>query len=373
MAGRRVLIVGGGIAGLAAATALRRAGADVDLVELGTSWTVAGTGIIQQANVVRAMARLGFKEEFLAAGFAVNRQRSYDQRGNLLADIVLPRLAGFDYPAMLGIARGALHQLLLAAATRAGTRISLGVGVEQLREAVGGVHVHCSDGSAQRYDLVIGADGMHSRTRATLFGDRYQPVATGQGAWACLLPRPSALDCLLTMTGPQGNCGACPLGDETMYLYLTSVEPLGASYPQERLPALLRERLEPYGEPMAGWRAAIRDPLDIYFRTLETLLIPEDWYRGHVLLIGDAAHTCVPHLGQGAGLAIEDAVVIAEELARDQSVPQALQRFMDRRRERVQFIAGLAAGLARAELAGEGEADRAAMLHRLFDVTARPI
>jgi 2-polyprenyl-6-methoxyphenol hydroxylase-like FAD-dependent oxidoreductase len=373
MAGKRVLVVGAGIAGLSAAAALRRQAIDVDVVELGHSWVVSGTGILQQANVVRAMAILGFSEEFLTAGFGFNRSRHYDRQGTLLAETVLPRLAGFASPAMIGISRPALQQMLLAAATRAGARIKLGVSVAELRAAVGGVHVTCTSGTSQRYDLVIGADGLHSRVRHLVFGDHYHAQQLPQAMWSCVIPRGEDIDCLMMQTAPQGHCGVCPLSPDEAYVYLTSNHVPDSDVPRAALPALMRTRLADYSGPVAQLAARIADDVTITCRRLETLCITEDWYRGHVLLIGDAAHACAPHLGQGAGMAIEDAVVLAEEMGRDQGIGAALAQFMVRRRARVQYIWQASEELAAAEIAGDAGIDRRALYQQMVDRTAQPI
>lgn len=373
MAGRRVLIVGAGIAGLTAAAALRRQSIDVDVLEIGHSWTVSGNGIQQQANVVRALAGLGFRDEFVAAGFGFSRVRNYDREGRLVAETVLPRLAGFDSPAMIGIGRGVLHRLLQAAATRAGARVHLGTSVASIREVVGGVHVVLTDGTAQRFDLVVGADGLHSRVRHQCFEESVVPQQLDQSLWSCLVPRPVELDGLMVQSGVNGHCGACPVSPTQAYVFVTAAADPGSDPSRRLLPARMRELLAGYEGAVGALRELVTDEVAVSFRRLETLLVARDWFRGHVLLIGDAAHACAPHLGQGAGMAIEDAVVLAEEMGQAQPVGQALVRFMDRRRERVEFVWRASQQLALAEIAGDARVDRRALYQQMIDVTARPL
>lgn len=372
MAGRRVLVVGGGIAGLAAAAALRRQAIDVDVLELGHSWVVAGSGIQQQANVVRALAGIGFRGEFIAAGFGFSRMRSFDMQGRLAAETVLPRLAGFDCPAMIGIARPALHRLLLAAASRAGARVQLGCSVAQLQPEGEGVRATLTDGSRRDYDLVVGADGMHSRVRHQVFGERFAPRQLDQVVWSCMLPRPPELDCLEVQAGPHGHCGACPVSADQAYVFLTAARGDGGGPVRGQLAGQMRALLSAYRGPVASLGAKVDEGSQLVCRPLETLLLPGDWHRGAVLLVGDAAHGCAPHLGQGAGMAIEDAVVLAEELARDQPVAAALRRFMERRRERVAFVWQASERLAAAEIAGDPGFDRRALYQQMIDVTSQP-
>jgi 2-polyprenyl-6-methoxyphenol hydroxylase-like FAD-dependent oxidoreductase len=143
--------------------------------------------------------------------------------------------------------------------------------------------------------------------------------------------------------------------------------------PRTALPALMRTRLADFDGPVAALAARVGDDVTITCRRLETLLIAEDWHRDHVLLIGDAAHACAPHLGQGAGMAIEDAVVLAEEMGRDQGVGTALAQFMARRRARVEYIWRTSEELANAEISGDAGIDRRVLYQQMVDRTAQPI
>lgn len=374
---KKVLIVGGGIGGMCAAIGLRRNNVTVDMVELNPNWADisahGGTGIIQQANVVRAMAQLGIAKEFLAAGFPYNKTRSYDTQGNLLQEIAAPRLAGHDYPAMLGISRPALHVVLYNAAQAAGTHIKVGTTVNRIQQSAASVSVGFSDGSEGNYDCVIGADGLYSKVRPMVFGEQYVPVYQGQAVWRYNLPRPAEMDCLATQIGPNSNAGVCPMTQDTMYLFLTSNEPGKPRMPEDKLAELMRERLQGYGGFIAQLRDKITDSSKVVYRPLESVLVPNPWYRGRVALIGDAAHGATPHLGQGAGMAIEDGVVLAEELSKDQPIEKAMNRYMERRWERAKFIWETSVGICQSEVAGKKDIDRPGLIRKMLEVTSAPI
>lgn len=368
----RVLIVGGGIAGLAAAIGLRRVGIEVDLIERNPAWSVAGIGIIQQSNVVRAMAQLGVVDEFLQAGWCFNYTRAYDAAGQLLAQIDAPRLTTHDYPAMMGVARPALQRVLADAARRAGARLRIGVEVLHIASTEQGVRVTDSEGGDLSYDLIVGADGLYSQLRQLLWPELPPPAYTGQAVWRYNLPRPAELDCLATQTGEHANAGVCPVSAEGMYLFVTSGEPGNPRMPNEQLATRMRERLAGFGGFVAQLREQIVDPAQVVYRPLEAILVPRPWYRGRVVLIGDAAHAMTPHLGQGAGMAVEDAVVLAEELACGGAMDAMLERFMQRRWERVQFIWDGSVGIGRAEIEGR-RVDRAGVVRQMFELTSQPI
>jgi 2-polyprenyl-6-methoxyphenol hydroxylase-like FAD-dependent oxidoreductase len=181
------------------------------------------------------------------------------------------------------------------------------------------------------------------------------------------------VDQLLTVAGPCGNAGLCPLANDLMYMYLTSQEPGNPRLSRDALPELYRQRLEPFGGIIAQLRGQITDPDAIVYRPLEYFFLPSPWYRERVVLIGDAAHATTPHLGQGAGMAIEDAVVLAELIAGDGSVAQQLARFMERRFERCRFIAENSLLMGEWEMQNRDQAERFALARRMVEITSRPI
>ncbi len=345
-----VLIVGGGIGGLCAAIALRRQGIAVDLVELKTEWTVYGVGIIQQSNVVREMHRLGLLDAYLDAAYAFEDVAIYTTHGQQLARIPGQRLAGPNYPANVGISRRALHKVLSETAIALGTQVRLGTSVESFEQDTDGVDVLFSDGRQGRYALMVGADGLFSKVRGLLFGDSYQPHFTGQSVWRYNFPRAAGIDHLANYQGPSGNAGLVPLADDLMYLFTTSHEPGNPWMEPATLAEGLRERLAGFGGLIGELREQIQD-----------------------LLIGDAAHATTPHLGQGAGMAIEDAVVLAEELMAGGSLEEQLQRFMGRRFERCKFISDMSLLAGEKEVQRDPSFDRIGLVKQMLEVTARPI
>ncbi|MBH3411354.1 FAD-dependent oxidoreductase [Pseudomonas putida] len=368
-----VLIVGGGIGGLCAAIALRRKGIAVDLVELKTEWTVYGVGIIQQSNVVREMHRLGLLDAYLDAAYAFEDVAIYTTEGQQLARIPGQRLAGPDYPANVGISRRALHKVLSETAIELGTQVRLGTSVERVEQDDSAVNVLFSDGSHGRYGLMVGADGLFSKVRGLLFGDRYQPRFTGQSVWRYNFPRAAGIDHLANYQGPSGNAGLVPLADDLMYLFTTSHEPGNPWMQPATLADGLRQRLAGFGGLIGELRAQIVDSADVVYKPLEAVFVDEPWYRGRVLLIGDAAHATTPHLGQGAGLALEAAVVLAEALTAGGHLEAQLQRFMARRFERCKYISEMSLLAGEKEVQRDPSFDRIGLVKQMLEVTARPI
>ncbi|WPP02054.1 FAD-dependent oxidoreductase [Pseudomonas sp. HR96] len=369
----KVLVVGGGIGGLCAAIALRREGVAVDLVEIKSDWTVYGVGIIQQSNVVREMARLGVLDRYLDAAYSFEDVGIYDLEGNPLARIPGQRLAGPQYPANVGISRLALHQVLSGSAIELGAQIRLGLTVESLEQDDEGVDVLFSDASRGRYDLVVGADGVYSKIRSLLFGDKYRPRFTGQAVWRYNFPRDPSIDHLASYMGPAGNAGLVPLSDTLMYMFSTSHEPDNPWYPPEQLAPLMRQRIANIGGLVGSLREQITDSRQVVYKPMEVVFVDEPWFKGRVLLIGDAAHATTPHLGQGAGMAIEDALVLSMELVAGGSLEQKLGRFMQRRFERCKFISEKSVLAGDREMARDASFDRIGLTRQMLHLTAEPI
>ncbi|MHC5264322.1 FAD-dependent monooxygenase [Streptomyces sp. UC4497] len=336
----RILIIGGGIGGLSTAIALGRLGLDVDLIEKNAQWDVYGVGIIQPGNALRALDALGVAEECVAQGHPVLGMRSWRADGTtLLTDQPFPPILP-GLPPNNGITRRRLHDTLLSAAQNAGVDIRTGVTASRLEQTTEGVDVSFTDGRERGYDLVVAADGLYSQTRAAVFGEEYRAKFTGQVCWRYNMPRIPELDRLWTYRGSRGTAGFCPLGPDLMYLLAIEKVPEGqpVRLPREGLAAVFRERLAEYGGAVAEHRELIVDDDAVVYRPVENVLLPPPWHRGRVLLIGDAAHGTSPHCGQGGAQAIEDGVVLAEEIAKGASVPDVLTGFMRRRYDRCRTI-----------------------------------
>ena len=339
---KNALIVGGGIGGLSAGVALRNAGLDVDLVELNQEYNVYGVGIIQPSNALRALDTLGLADECIRQGSPYNHFNMGLADGTPIGISGTPGLG--HLPAHNGISRRVLHEVILEGATAAGVNLRMGLTVNALDESDTGVTATFTDGTTKQYDLVVGADGINSRVRKLLFGDAYKPRYTGQSVWRYAFDRIPELDNALMYFGRKTKVGLVPMTHDRMYMFCVTAEGDNFFIPEEQLVPRLKAHLAEYPAPViANLIDQITDPKLVICRPLETILVPKPWYKGRVLLIGDAVHGTIPQLGQGASLAIEDAVVLGELLGNESDLTTVFEQFMARRFDRCKMVVDVSA------------------------------
>ena len=366
-----ILIIGGGIGGLTSAIALCRAGHRVDVIEKDPDWAVYGVGIIQQSNVVRAMDQLGLLDDYVAAGFGFDQVEVFIPNGTRVATIPSPRLVE-GYPANIGIGRRALHKVLGDRAKQAGATIRLGLTATGFDDRADALRVTFSDGSTGRYDCAIGADGLYSTTRAAIFPDAPAPEFVGQAVWRYNFPRADDVISLCAYEGPIG-IGLVPLSDSLMYMYVTTPEPGNPRYPREGLAAAMRAKLAGQSPRIAALAEQITNDDEVVYKPLECLLIEGPWHRGRVVLLGDAVHATTPHLGQGGGMAIEDSIVLAEELGRAATLDEAFTAYRDRRFDRCRYIVEQSRAISHGQTGQGPRLEQGAATHEMTVRVAEPI
>lgn len=329
-------IVGGGIGGVAAAMALERAGMEATVYERAPELREVGVGMMLWPNATRVLRELGLLEK-VAALSGPNRNFLVRARaGAILMDIALGH---FEVPALC-----TRRSDLLAALTSAlpAGRVRLGHEFQSLEHRKSGTALNFTTGNGAtvgaEHDVAIGADGLRSRVRAQLFGIHH-PIFRGYTIWRGL----ARIDCHVPpgsnseTWGPGKRFGILNTGGGRFTWYATAnTKSDHIDAPEGRRHELLR-MFKGWHEPVESLIEATEE--GAILRNGAYDLAPlKHWGLGRITLLGDAAHPCTPNLGQGGGMALEDALVLAKSLSSEASVEAALRRYEAMRRRRTRHV-----------------------------------
>lgn len=340
LSGRRITVLGGGIAGLAAATALALRGAQVTLLEQATAIREVGAGLQISPNGVAVLSALGLGQEIARIGERGRQVRLRDyRRGRAVLSLDLTRAAGPFY----FVHRADLVEMLTGAARAAGVKIRLLHRVTEARPGDDGTCLVTAQGATMPGGLVIGADGLHSVLRGALNG-KVAPDFTGQVAWRAVVPATGPVPPVATVyMGPGRHLVSYPLRGGSQ-VNIVAVEERRAwteeSWTQTDDPGNLRAAF-------AGFAPEVRELLDrverVHLWGLFRHPVAAHWHHGGVAaLIGDAAHPTLPFMAQGANMALEDAWVLTATLSAHDDRSAALAAYQAARRARCARIVAAA-------------------------------
>jgi 2-polyprenyl-6-methoxyphenol hydroxylase-like FAD-dependent oxidoreductase len=351
------LVVGGGITGSVLSLALASRGVRVDLVEISPVWHGVGHGITVQGNALAALAKVDVLDEILKRGVPFDQLRMRQADGSLIAEVPTPRTGGPGLPATLGALRSDLQAVLCERVYAAGVNVRLGLTVRALAQDARQAYAEFSDGTAGRYDLVVGADGIRSAVRA-LLGITTVPQPTGMSIWRVVADRPAEMDCAeVYYGGPRYKAGYSPISAGQCYAYILDTDGTLRDFGDQPAWELMYKRSAGYGGTWGTIRETIGPDSDVSHTRIEWLLVDDPWYRGRIIVIGDAAHACPPLIAQGAAMCAEDAVVLAEIVTGDRPLEVALPAFMSRRMPRVEVVVRNSMRLVRWEMGLESHTD----------------
>jgi 2-polyprenyl-6-methoxyphenol hydroxylase-like FAD-dependent oxidoreductase len=370
---RNSLIVGGGLAGLAAALSLARHGVRVQVIDQASAWPATGAGLTLGAATLRALQQLGVLEQVMRRGHTHEGIQVCDVMGHPLRFIASPPLVDAQVPGAGGILRSVLHDILLEQAREQGIGLQLGLSVNNLVMKHDGVQVHLSDGDVQHWDLVIAADGLSSQHRTKYFPEAQPARFTGQGCWRVVLPRPSDLANRHFFLGGRCKLGLTPVSHDQMYLFLLEHVPTNPWRDPQTQHLVLRDLLADYGGQLVQIRDNLGPDSGIVYRPLESHFLGQAWHRDRLILIGDAAHATTPQLAAGAGMGIEDGLVLGQELGRSQTLPQALQAFMQRRHDRCRMVVNNSLRIGELEVEGASPEAQTDLVNTSLRLLAEPI
>jgi 2-polyprenyl-6-methoxyphenol hydroxylase-like FAD-dependent oxidoreductase len=330
---RTAIVVGGGIGGLATAVALLRRGWTVDVLERAPAFAEVGAGLSLWPNALRALDALGLGEQVRARALVETEAGVRRKSGHWLARTDTDEVAR-RYGPLVMIHRADLLDTLRAAVPAATLRA--GTTATEVTATRAAVEVGHSAGTS-RADLVVGADGIRSAVRRSVWPDAPEPRYAGYTAWRLVAEPGQRVTAGGETWGRGERFGLAPLSDGRVYVYATANRPAGEHCPDGELTEL-RRRFGKWHDPIPAVLAAASE--DAVLRNDIADLPPLTTYvSGRAALLGDAAHATTPNMGQGACMALEDAVVLAALLDAHPTVEAALEAYDTQRRPRTQRIA----------------------------------
>ncbi len=331
----RILIVGGGIAGLSLAIALRRRGLYPEIIERADSWPTSGAGLYLVGAATRALGHLGLADAVIDVGVGIRRQTFRDSDGSQLAEVDVHKY-WHACGACLGVSRTALHRVLVQhieeLPVRFGTTL-LAVQQDGTRASV-----HFADGSIESYDLVVGADGIRSSVRRLTIGES-EPRFRGQIGWRFIARRTTEtpVEGWTVYLGAGSAFLLMPIGDDALYCYADRIASSPDAEPPTGDVARLRERFHRFASPVRAILDQLESADQIHRSPIEEVA-QEAWGSGQVVLIGDAAHAMSPNMACGAAMALEDALVLADIVAQPGLAADIVPELVRRRSARVDWV-----------------------------------
>ena len=380
---RKALVIGAGIAGPITAILLKRAGIDAEIFEAWPRSTGIGGGLQIAPNGMHVLAEAGLASDMIRRGAVAEAIEFYSQSGAKLGTVNRNMKERFGQPAV-NMRRSVLNEAVLAKADAADIEVSFEKRLVRIEDrADQPIVAYFADGSSAEGDFLIGADGVHSAVRNHVVTDAPKPFDLDLVSFGGFVPR-SLLESartppsLIMTVGQSGffGYGFCNSDPDTGAMCWSTMPTHGIDAATFRAmdQEALRRHLRRYH---AGWHAPIPQLIDalqeiVVSASLDLATLP-NWSRGRALLIGDAAHATSPHAGQGASVALEDALRLARLLQEEAETGAAFANFESERRGRVERIVALARrnGNQKREFSRTGAWFRDQMLKLVLPLNAR--
>ncbi len=329
-----ILIVGGGIAGLMLSIMLERKGYNITLVEQATEWKPIGGGITLTLNGVKILQDIGLLDVILPYANEIRHINITDQQGKKLSSFNLDGYA-VSYAKTFTVLRHDLHSALIR--RLANTRVCLGTSCTAIINEGNKVKVSFTNKQSGIYDLVVGCDGINSFVRRTLFSNNVNKYC-GYASWRFIAVGVEVQQNTLTeMWGVGKRFGIVPLRDNKVHCF-ASVTALQNSAANRNISVGdFKGLFSGFAGYVPDLINALKKNSDLMYNDLEDVCLKK-YYKGRVVLIGDAAHGMTPNMTQGASMAIEDAIVLAENLTDRSAIEKSLEHFQAARWHRTRSV-----------------------------------
>lgn len=371
---KNVLVVGGGITGTVAAVALAQKGVKVTLAEISPKWFGVGHGITLQGNALRSFKNIGALDRILEKAHGFNDIAMYHASGQLLQRMEVAHTGGDDLYSTMGALRSDVQTVLVDMIHELGVEVRLGTSLESYENKGDVVEVTFNNGNKEEFDLVIGADGIKSKTRK-MVGITHDKKSSGLGIWRVVTKRTPEMDCSAVFHGGEEyKAGYTPISKDLCYAYVLTKPQRpdnGLSDVEE-----MKRLMSSYHGPFDFIRENINEGDYMNFQEIEWLFVnDEPWHDGRVVVTGDAVHACPPVIAQGGAQCSEDAWVLAEMVTQPGDINEILTAYQARRLPRLTVVVEASLQLVDWEIHPETEGANPGMLmgKSLAQLAAMPV
>lgn len=332
----KILIIGGGIAGLTTALALQKKNLDFIVFEAVPEVKAVGAGISLAGNAMRVLKKLGVDEEVKRRGHLISSMIIEDDNGKRISVMDAEKLSREHGLDNVAIHRADLHQVLLSTLDR--DKIVTGKKAIDFKEDSEGITLFFDDGSKVHGTSAIIADGIHSSIRKKIVPG-VVPRYSGYTCWRGVVENKWNIERYAVETwGPNGRFGYVPIGNNKVYWFACKNAPLKDTMMSQFRIADLVDTYKKYPHPIPEILNHTSDD-DLIWSDISDLKPISQYAYNRILLVGDAAHATTPNLGQGACMAMEDALFVAEEICKQpESIVRAFKSFEQKRIPRAHYI-----------------------------------
>jgi 2-polyprenyl-6-methoxyphenol hydroxylase-like FAD-dependent oxidoreductase len=334
---KKIAIIGGGIGGLTTAIALQQKGFEVKVFEAAPEIREVGAGLWVAPNAINVFERLGIANAVKSAGNQLNTSYLGDHFGNVLTKIDFNKIIEKYDNGTTAIHRAKLQNILFNL-IKPGS-VETGKKLKNIVSSEGGIHLQFEDGTTADSTILIGADGIHSVVRKHLFGEiplRYSGQTCWRGIAKMQLPNPKVA---AELWGKKGGLRSSysQINADDVYWYITEKTEKGHKINQNEIKSYLLNLVAEFNSDIQNVVQNTEKEAIIQSDLFDIKPIP-NWYKGNIVLLGDAAHATTPNLGQGACQAIEDGYFLAESLSQYPSVEEAFKLYQNKRKPKADFV-----------------------------------
>ena len=372
-----IAIVGGGIGGMCAAIQLKKQGKNVTLIELKDTLKPLGAGISLSAATLRALKQIGVIDELLQNAGGFNSFEIFTADGTQITEApIQPAQGAEDLPySNAGVLRTKFAEILEKTLRNLGVKVILNASIESIENTENGVVAHLTNDEVHQYDLLIGADGINSKVRSLVFPEFKGSTFTHQGSWRIVVPR--YFKGLSMFIGKTLKAGMTPISETECYMFVLDHHKEDLFIEQKQWPSMLSNLLSEFGGPIKQIKESIDNgeisENDIVYRPLYTHLMEAPWFKQRVVLMGDAVHSTTPHLASGAGMAIEGAIILSDELNKDQPIDEALTNYQKRHFERAKLVISTSTRFGEIEMNNGSPIEHRALMSMTMEKLLEPI